>query len=673
MKKGSVPHTRRAAVAALWFCLARVAYAGDSGEKVYFEDFPVILSASRLAQPLSDAPNAMTVLDRRTIEASGFRNIPDLFMLVPGMYVSYYAGNQAIVSYHGTTTGQDAPGMQVLIDGRSVYLQPFDIVDWALLPITVDDIDHIEVIRGPAAASYGENSTRGVINIITRDANDAHGTTLSYTHGNGGINDASVRFGGGGEKYDYRATLAYTADNGFGDLSALPNGLTSPAHYLHDSNDNNQARLFNARFSFRPDAANEFDVQLGFNHDIMGVGLTYQTPLNGPHDRIAYENMQQIDWLHRADSDSEFRLRYYHIQHDTAETLPNTSAGTLFAQVISQRNEIELQHTLRTSPDNRLVYGAGYRQEQAGGVSVDPSVAPQVFPAWFIVKESRVFLNDEWTANKLLLVNAGALAEDDVMGYGRLSPHVSLNFHVAPQQTVRLGVSVAYRTPSLGEQHSNTADPHQIGYNYEPLPDVSAGFPPEKILSREIGYLGDFHDLNTSLDLRVYNDQTSNMIYPATSGSQVWASGMTADYTGVEGTVKHSFDRAGDLIFNFATERIEGDNQYELQNGLNNLSASAPKNTASLLYSQRQLPNDLAFSAAYYFQTAMLGFDRGSQDLQPTHRRVDLRLSQPFNLSGGHKGTVTAVVQNLFGTDYTEYVANSLFTRRAFVTLTLRQ
>ena len=673
--QGCFRHIRLAATS--FFVLAsNCAWATDTNqEQSYLLDIPVVLSASRLSQPLSDAPNAMTVLNRKMIVASGFRKLPDLFKLVPGMYVSYYSGNQAIVSYHGTTTGQYAPGMQVLIDGRSVYLQPFDIVDWTLLPITIDDIERIEVIRGPAAASYGENSTRGVINIISRDASETHGLGVSYTKGNGGINDATTSFGGHGEKFDYRVKVAYIADNGYDDLSTLPNGLpqVQAPIILHDSYDNNQARLFNVRTSFRPDAANEFDVQLGFNHDVMGVGLTYQSPLDGVHDRIAYENMQQIDWLHHVDSDSDILLRYYHIQHDTSETLPNTSIGSLFASVISQRNEIELQHTLRTSQNNRLVYGAGYRQEQAGGISIYPQTAPGVFPAWFIVKESRVFLNDEWTVNRHLLINAGGLEENDVMGNSRVSPHASLNFHLAPRQTLRAGASIAYRTPSIGEQYANGAPQYQMGYNYEPVPG-SVGIQqlrpqllsPEKTLSRELGYLGDFHDYNTSVDLRLYNDQMSNMIY---SGGVCWCQGMLAIYRGAETTIKHSFENAGDLIFNYATERIEGTSPP----GLHNISESAPKNTASLIYSQRQLPNNLSFSAAYYFQTAMLGFDRPIRDFQPTNRRADIRLSQPFNAFGEYRGAVTAVVQNLFNTDYTEFVTNSLFKRRVFITLDFHQ
>ncbi|MDP1940151.1 MAG: hypothetical protein Q8K54_05785, partial [Gallionella sp.] len=73
----------------------QAAYAADlSSEMDYYQELPVVLSASRLAQPLSEAPNAMTVIDRKMIVASGFRSIPDLFKLVPGMYVGYYKGSQ---------------------------------------------------------------------------------------------------------------------------------------------------------------------------------------------------------------------------------------------------------------------------------------------------------------------------------------------------------------------------------------------------------------------------------------------------------------------------------------------------------------------------------------------------------------------------------------------------
>ena len=102
-------------------CLVfQVCDAADyASETDYYQELPVVLSSSRLSQPLSEAPNAMTVIDRKMITASGFRSIADLFKLVPGMYVSYYKGSQPIVSYHGSTD-QYTRRMQVLIDGRSV-------------------------------------------------------------------------------------------------------------------------------------------------------------------------------------------------------------------------------------------------------------------------------------------------------------------------------------------------------------------------------------------------------------------------------------------------------------------------------------------------------------------------------------------------------------------------
>ena len=122
----------RAVIATLFAGLAaQGVWAADfSSELDYLQDFPIVLSASRLAQPISETPNAMTVIDRKMIDASGARNIPELFRLVPGMYVGYADGHTAIVSYRGTTD-TFARRMQVLIDGRTVYLPPFGQVSWA--------------------------------------------------------------------------------------------------------------------------------------------------------------------------------------------------------------------------------------------------------------------------------------------------------------------------------------------------------------------------------------------------------------------------------------------------------------------------------------------------------------------------------------------------------------
>lgn len=359
----------------------------------YFPEFPLVLSASRLSQPLEDAPNAMTVIDREMIIASGFRSIPDLFKLVPGMYVSYYRGSEGVVSYHGSTD-QYARRMQVLLNGRSIYMSPASTVDWASLPITVEDIERIEVIRGPAAASHGANSTQGVISIITRDAGVENGGNVLLRHGNKGVNDVSASFGRQGMKLDYQLRLAYTADHGYDDLSAPPNNIPlthiKAVGLLNNSNDSNQSRLLNYRADYHPDGSNSYDLQLGYNHNVRGVGFNDKNPnpaqptsTNGNtfHNLISDTGFVQLGWRHLLQDASELKLRYAHFDQRQQENFPVFFGGILFAapptaqSLQVTRDELELQHTVNPSGGNRLVYGGYYGRDTTDGQGVIPLLA----------------------------------------------------------------------------------------------------------------------------------------------------------------------------------------------------------------------------------------------------------------------------------------------------------
>ena len=224
-------------------------------EQDYLQEFPVVLSASRLSQPITETPNAVTVIDRDMIDASGVRNIADLFKLVPSMYVGYANGHTPIVSYRGITD-EYARRMQVLVDGRSIFLPIYGQVDWAELPIDIADIERIEVIRGPSAASHGSNSVQGVINILTRSAAGIPKAQVSVNRGEAGISDVSARFGGMGERWDYRVTMASRGDNGFvpnPDIGTIP------------LNDNSRVQLINTRINYRPTGSDSLDIQLGYS------------------------------------------------------------------------------------------------------------------------------------------------------------------------------------------------------------------------------------------------------------------------------------------------------------------------------------------------------------------------------------------------------------------------
>lgn len=680
--------------------LTQPAWARDeSSEQNYFQEFPVVLSASRLKQPQSEAPNAMTVIDREMIEASGFRNIPDLFKLVPGMYVSYYKGAQPIISYHGTTD-QFARRMQVMIDGRSVYLPPVSMVDWSNLPITLDDIERIEVIRGPAAASHGANSLQGVISIITREADEMNGKRVSMTRGTHGINDVSAHFGERGEVFDYRMTVAYTADNGYDDLTAPPRNLPlgiGTINLLNNSNDSNQARMVNFRANYHPDEVDSYDMQLGFNHDVQGAGWT-DSPGNPVHDLIANAGFLQLDWNRVLNATSELRLRYYHIkQHQSEDFRLVSPPAPLIAeglQVIqsnnTQRDEIEIQHTLQTREGNRLVYGAGWRRDavSAQGYSLAmllykcPSgsvfICPPSYSSSTTSNEYRLFAHDEWRLTPELLLNTGAMFENDRMGYQRLSPRIALNYHLAPSQTIRMGTSVAYRTPALVEERYPIPQP---GVLFVPSSvTTSPGLAPERVLSREVGYLGEFHELGASLDIRLFRDEINNGIY-ISSVTRSFVNGMSSLYQGVETTVKYAPGKHKEFTLNFSHQSARSNGPTLAAAGNTSmisvapwtndiLTGSTPRNSASLLYSQ-QFAQNWAFSASYFYQDALQPFDRGPIDIQSPQRRADIRLARKFGLTRDARGEVALVVQNIFNDRYTEYVANNEFNRRSYLTLAL--
>jgi iron complex outermembrane receptor protein len=666
---------------------ARSDAADDAGELNYFQAFPVVLSSSRLYQPLSEAPNAMTVIDRKMIVASGFRFIPDLFKLVPGMYVSYYKGSQAIVSYHGATD-QFSRRMQVLIDGRSVYMSPNNTVDWADLPITIDDIERIEVVRGPAAASYGANSTQGVINIITNDAGAVDGKRVKYTFGTKGVNDAMASFGRSGDKFDYRTTLGYTADNGYDNLTSPPNGLYPDHRLLNNSNDNNQARLMNYRGNYHPNGIDSYDLQFGFNHDIQGVGFNDHNPTpatptstngNPFHDLIANSSFVQLGWTRLLGDSSELGVRYYHIQQDQSEAFPVYLNGVYFPGPVTQtlsagRDQLEVQHTLRTAESNRLVYGVNYQTNTVNGQSTMPPLSLALSSSSF-TENLQLFANDEWRVTRRLLLNIGNMFERDAYGNKNMSPRVSLNFHLTPQSTFRTGISVAYRTPALAETNFPAIQPGTLIIPNSTV--TSPGLMPEEMLSREIGYLGEFPAWDTTLDLRLYSDLLNNGIFPDVS-TQTLVNGFSAEYRGFEATLKRSWADSSSLTVNFSHQfassnapalAAAGYSYMQPANSLvggDKLAESIPLNNVSLLYC-RQLSGDYSLSASYYYQASLQPFDRGVIDFQPQQRRTDLRIARSFAASGGVKGNVALVVQNLFHQDYTEYIASNLFNQRAYI------
>eukprot|EP01041_Mallomonas_annulata_P030770 gene30770-52973_t len=176
-------------------CVMARAQNGSSASAVSERDFlgevPVVLSVSRLAQPLDEAPGAVTILDRPFIRMSGARDVADLLRMVPGFQTTTsFESDAPLASYHGRSDDW-ANRIQVLVDGRSVYSGHLQgSAGLGLQTLALDDIARIEVLRGSNSAAYGARAFLGVVNIVSRDVRETVGSSFSLATGDNGVADA---------------------------------------------------------------------------------------------------------------------------------------------------------------------------------------------------------------------------------------------------------------------------------------------------------------------------------------------------------------------------------------------------------------------------------------------------------------------------------------------------
>lgn len=611
-------------------------------EHAFLEELPVVLSASRLVQPLADAPGAVTIIDRELIRASGAREITDLFRLVPGFQVgmSYYS--RPAVAYHGLAD-EFSRQMQVLVDGRSIY-SPFFLgsIDWNNLRLSLDDIERIEVLRGSNSAAYGANAFMGVINIVTRHPSQSQGAHLSTTHGNQGIEDHVMRYGGTLGNMHYRISAGRRSDDGFAGF--------------HDSRQTNYIAF---RGDLRLTPQDELQIQFGANRSSYGAGFagSQGDPIRTP--RESGHHLQAV-WKRILGPDEELSVNAYHMR-DAGEEKYIVRAGPLIAPVDAdrqiRRSHLEFQHIFRLNPAARLVWGMEHRRESVASRWMFDTDRPQT------TRLDRLFGNLEWRLAPMWLLNAGAMIEKHSFAGTDLAPRLMLNFQPVPGQTLRIGTTTAYRVPSLAEERA------LVKYYVSNAPIVVTtyhalgGLKPEKVRSGELSYLGEFRSVGLTVDARAFDEKVSRIIdkkelvLPPFNPNN-FVNRWSARVRGIEYQLRWAPSTDTLILFNQARLHIDSED--------GRVADSAPRRSTTLFISHR-LPMGLQASLAHYW---IGGFQwQGWADALPMQRRLDLRLGYPFR-SGPLKGELALVWQNL-REPYSEFRTDYVFKQRSFVTLSL--
>jgi iron complex outermembrane receptor protein len=635
---------------------------GESGgADSYFDDFPVVLSASRLVQTADEAPATVTVIDREIIRASGVRELVDLFRLVPGMVVGQYKGHQPTLGFHGFTDPYFRQ-LQVLIDGVSVYSPVWGGADWSQLPIVLEDIERIEVVRGPNAATFGANSFLGVVNIITRDPAVEHGGEVIANIGENGIRDEIVRYAANHGDFRYRLTAGQRADYG---LDSQP--------------DTRRSNLFNMRGHYRLSSIDELRWQIGYVGGSQEQGV-YASPNHTDGRRTShYDNGSlQLRWTRTRDTDDEVWFQFSHAERSHREVLPYTLIfpapfGSwnypLDFSYQYQRTDIELQNTVRLADGVRGVWGSQVRQDLAKSQTYFSS------DSWQPVELYRLFGNLEWRPAGAWIVAGGAMLEKNSITGTALSPSIALSYHLLPGHTVRARVAQARRTPTLYEERFNWK------YELPPaLQAILAGMPPpystyatlplagsikteqklddERIRSGELSYLGQFPELHVNVELHIFEHRLEGLLEQYKYG-----------YTTVLGSIdpeqpsKYSyiagFDNRNSAVIKGQSMAIRwrpwmGGHAYLTGSrttiqaygpATSLIEASGPRHTVGILLSQ-ELSGDWRFSTGYYRVGAMTMLSGG--DALPPTERIDVALAKRFRI-GSNAGEIALVVQNANG------------------------
>ncbi|MEE8475495.1 MAG: TonB-dependent receptor plug domain-containing protein, partial [Myxococcota bacterium] len=183
-----------------------------------------VTSVSKRPQKVSEAPAAITVLTGEDIRRSGVTSVPEALRMVPGIHVAQIDGNKWAITSRGFND-QFANKLLVLIDGRSVYTPLFSGVFWDIQDVMLEDVDRIEVVRGPGGTLWGANAVNGVINIITKSAAETQGSLVSIGSGSVERYFTQARIGGKlGENTHYRVYAKYFTRE---DLADEPGGAAN--------------------------------------------------------------------------------------------------------------------------------------------------------------------------------------------------------------------------------------------------------------------------------------------------------------------------------------------------------------------------------------------------------------------------------------------------------------
>lgn len=388
---------------------------------------------SRRQEPLFETAAAVTVITGDDIRRSGATSMPEALRLIPGVQASRLDANKWAVSARGFAD-RVSQKLLVLIDGRSVYSPIFGGVFWEVQDLMLEDVERIEVIRGPGATLWGANAMNGIINIVTRSSADTQGSLVALTAGNEERGALSLRHGG---RFSPQASYRVFA-RGFDRDEQITAG-----------GDPGQDEQRMSRAGFRADWDRGDDQFLAqgelftghagqvFRHAALEEpllrNLAGDTDLDGGH--------LLLRWQRHISARHDWRLQIYHDRSQREDAVAVTDRSTWDA---------DFQQSWRWSDGHESTWGAGYRWAR---LDFDGSDLKMMM----VPPENRTRLYSAFVQHRIVLgpglnLSAGTKIEHNEFTGIEVQPGIRALWRPSDRQALWAAATRAVRTPALADE-----------------------------------------------------------------------------------------------------------------------------------------------------------------------------------------------------------------------------
>ncbi|MDB6039027.1 MAG: TonB-dependent receptor, plug [Verrucomicrobiales bacterium] len=428
-----------------------------------------VTSVSRKETKLNQAPAAITVISQEDIRRSGATSIAEALRMAPGLDVAQVDQNKWAISSRGFN-GLYANKLLVLMDGRSVYSPLFGGVNWSSQDTVLDDIERIEVIRGPGAALWGANAVNGVINIITKSAKETQGTLISAGAGSEQRGSGEIRYGGKiNDQAFYRVYAKYfNFDDSMGATSSdawdmFRTGFRTDWTPADQNTLTLQGDYYQGRTSgYFPNNQLDLSQTILEKMDLTGANLLGR-------------------WTHVFSATSGLEIQTYFDHVDRRSPYTVEAIDTF---------DIDGQHRFEVGVRNEVVWGLGYRliadhDLSSGFATFEPNSANRQIMSTFLQDEIKI------VPDHLTLTLGSKLEHNDYSGF-EVEPNARLSFTPTERQTVWSSVARAVKTPSRFEQDIRFALGSSPGGGGLPPTELTLFGNPEikseRLTAYELGY-----------------------------------------------------------------------------------------------------------------------------------------------------------------------------------------